>query len=234
MKRALALRHVHFEDLGTLAGPLAERGYAIDYVEAGSRLPAAEEALAADLMVVLGGPIGVYEEASYPFLAGELGLIGRRLAAQRPTLGICLGAQLMARSLGARVYPSGIKEIGWSALALSEAGRRSPLALLEDSPVLHWHGDTYDLPHDAVHLASTPACRQQAFALGRYALGLQFHLEVDSHRIESWLVGHACELAQAGLDVAALRGASHIHGAPLAERAGRVLHAWLEGLDEQA
>jgi GMP synthase (glutamine-hydrolysing) len=231
MKHALALRHVHFEDLGTLAVPLAELGYAVEYRDAALDMPAADEVMAADLLVVLGGPLGAYEEDIYPFLAGELGLIGRRLAAGRPTLGICLGAQLMARALGARVHPSGGKEIGWSALALTEAGRASPLAALEGAAVLHWHGDTYELPAAAVQLASTPACAQQAFAAGRHALGLQFHLEIDSRRIESWLVGHACELAQAGIDVPALRAQSHIHGLPLAERAARVLRAWLEQTD---
>jgi GMP synthase (glutamine-hydrolysing) len=144
-RTAAVIRHVAFEDLGIFREVLAARGYAVRYLEAGVDDLAGPLA-SADLAVVLGGPIGVYETERYPFLVTELRALERRLAAGRPTLGICLGAQLIAAALGARVYPGGKKEIGWAPVALTAAGRASPLAALEGRPVLHWHGDTFDLP----------------------------------------------------------------------------------------
>ena len=150
---------------------------------------------AADLLVVLGGPIGAYEEELYPFLADELRVIERRLAAGRPVLGICLGSQLMARALGARVYPGTGKEIGWAPLQLTAAGRDSCLAPLGGgAPVLHWHGDTFDLPKGASLLASTPRYKNQAFAWQRHGLALQCHIEATAAGLERWYIGHACEI----------------------------------------
>ena len=179
-KTALAIRHVPFEDLGTLAAVLADHGYAIAYKVAGIDTLAAIDPAGPDLLIVLGGPIGAYEEDAYPFVLDELRLLERRLATDLPTLGICLGAQLMTRALGARVYPGPQKEIGWSPLTLTEAGSRSCLRCLspERTPVLHWHGDTFDLPDGATRLASTEVCENQAFSWGSRALALQFHAEV--------------------------------------------------------
>ena len=183
----------------------------------------------ADLLIVLGGPIGAYEESLYPFLVGELKSIERRLRAMKPTLGICLGSQLMARALGARVYPGGVKEIGWSPLSLSEEGLRSCLAPLGDTPVLHWHGDTFDLPRDAVRLASTAPYENQAFAWGRTALALQFHIEVTAQGLERWYIGHAAEIAATpGVSVPQLRADSLARAPVMAPLAGRCLDAWLE------
>ncbi len=228
-RTAIALRHVPFEDLGCFAAPLAAAGYDLRYLEAGRDDLAA--AAAADLLVVLGGPIGVYEDAAYPFLAEEISLVERRLARDLPVLGICLGAQMMARALGSRVYPGNGKEIGWSRLNLTAAGSRSALApLAADVPVLHWHGDTYDLPAGAEHLAGSAQYPQQAFAYGRGGLALQCHIEVDTAAIEAWLIGHACELAGAGIDPAALRAASRQHGPRLAPVARTAMQEWLAGL----
>jgi GMP synthase (glutamine-hydrolysing) len=153
----LALRHVPFEDLGTLAPLLARRGHAVDYVEVPTTSLPRIDPLAPDLLVVLGGPIGVYETDAYPFLE-------------------------------------------------TPEGRASCLRHLAGVAVLHWHGDTFDLPEGAVPLGSTPVCRNQAFSWGKAALGLQFHAEAAGVALEGWFVGHAAEIAAtAGISVQQLR-----------------------------
>jgi GMP synthase (glutamine-hydrolysing) len=182
-------------------------------------------------LVALGGPIGAFDEALYPFLAGEVALIRQRLKARRPILGICLGAQLMARALGADVASMGVKELGFGPVTLTPEGENSVLSALSGTSVLHWHGDQFDLPVDALLLASTQVCVNQAFALNGYALGLQFHLEADASRLEHWLVGHACELAQANIDPRQLRIQAALHGPALKTVAKQVIGRWLDHIE---
>ncbi|GAB0056421.1 hypothetical protein SIID45300_00728 [Candidatus Magnetaquicoccaceae bacterium FCR-1] len=232
MKTLLAIRHVAFEDLGSLESLALERGFAIRYLEAGVDDLTGVAPLDDDLLVVLGGPISVYEADVYPFIDDELALLRVRLAADRPTLGICLGAQMMASALGARVYSGGKKEIGWTPLTLTGAGERSPLRHLvgEGRSMLHWHGDTFELPDGAELLASTPLYPHQAFRWGARGLAFQCHPEVRAGRIETWLIGHAAELGQSRISVPALREASRRLG-PAMEDAGRAcLAEWLDGV----
>lgn len=230
LKTAVVIRHLDFEDLGTLEPVLIAAGYRVHYYDLGVHELWTLDPLLPDLLVVLGGPVGVYETAAYPFLAEERHLLAARLAAERPTLGICLGAQQIAATLGAQVAPTGSKEIGFSPLTLTEAGRASPLRHLDGVPVLHWHGDAFAIPAGAAHLAATAACANQAFALGSNVLGVQFHPEVDTAGIERWLMGHAVELAAAGIDPVALRADAARQGLVLRDAARRMLAEWLDGL----
>jgi GMP synthase (glutamine-hydrolysing) len=231
VKRAIVVRHVAFEDLGILAPVLAARGYQIAYLDGGVDDLKRVNFAADDLLIVLGGPIGAYEERTYPFLRDELQLIEAALRRNVPTLGICLGAQLLARALGARVYRGPAREIGIGPVALTPAGLQSPLRHLnKDRLALHWHGDTFDLPANAALLASTEITPNQAFAAGR-ALGLQFHIEAEPRAFERWLIGHASELAGAGIDIPALRDLA-VQQLPGVSAAGaKVLSAWLDGVD---
>jgi GMP synthase (glutamine-hydrolysing) len=228
-RQCLAIRHVAFEDAGILAPLLSERGVDLSYREAGVDPLDERDFVEPDLLIVLGGPIGVYETREYPFLLGEIVGLRARLALRRPTLGVCLGAQLMAAALGARVAPGPAKEIGYAQVELTEGGRRSPLAALEGVPVLHWHGDNFELPSGAERLAFTSLCPAQAFSIGGYALGLQFHIETEPQALERWLIGHAVELSRAGVDPPALRAQAQETGAATAQAGRRVLSKWLEG-----
>jgi GMP synthase (glutamine-hydrolysing) len=229
-KSCIAVRHVAFEDLGLLGPLLASRGYNVRYLDAGIERIDAGALVTPDLVVVLGGPIGVYEGNLYPFIADETAAIAARLTAGKPMLGICLGAQFMAAALGARVAPGPVKEIGFAPLTLTAAGHGSVLGSLRDTPVLHWHGDNCDLPAGCEKLASTANCPVQAFMRTPAQLALQFHIETEPARLEAWLVGHTVELGKAGIDPRTLREQAKVHGAATAAAGRTVLSAWLDAL----
>jgi GMP synthase (glutamine-hydrolysing) len=234
-KTVIAIRHVHFEDLGAFDDVLRRHGYAVRYCDACIDDIGGVDPLAPDLTVVLGGPISAYQELTYPFLGQELTLLERRLTAARPTLGICLGAQLMARALGARVYPAPEKELGWGGVQLTEAGRNGPFRHFAGAPVLHWHGDTFDLPTGVELLASTEICPNQAFSFGRQALACQFHPEITASGFERWLVGHAVELAAVpAVSPAVLRQDTGRLAPKSAWRGAACLSEWLVGFAEDA
>lgn len=229
-RKAWVITHVAFEDLGSFEQILKEEGFGIEYVCAGIDDFDDINPQTDDLLIILGGPISVNDIDEYPFIQAELEMLTEWLQADRPTLGICLGAQLIAKALGAKVYPGQHKEIGWSPIHLDEAGSRSALRHLvgDGVCVLHWHGETFDLPEYAEHLASSEHYENQAFSYGK-ALALQFHPEVTRQGLEQWYIGHTGEIHQTeGVSVNQLRADAGRFADTLQARAYSFLTEWIE------
>lgn len=189
MPRLLVFQHVAHEILGTLDPLLRNAGFRIKYVNF-ERHPDAEPSLVGyDGLIVLGGPMNVDEVEKYPNLDTEVKLIRNAVEREMPILGICLGSQLLAKALGAKVRKNSEKEIGWYDLTPSGDGKKDPLIsnFADLEKIFQWHGDTFDLPEGAKLLASSPLCNNQAFRFGDNVYGFQFHLEVDKPMIERWL-----------------------------------------------
>jgi GMP synthase-like glutamine amidotransferase len=200
IKTAVVLQHAPTEGPGRVSELLEERGITVScrQVYAGESVPGDLDDDA--LLVVMGGPMGVGDvgDRRYPFLRREIALLQRMVERDRPVLGICLGAQLLAAGGGARVYPnrradavgrvSVVREVGWGLVDFLDTEHEPALAgLRPQEMMLHWHGDTFDLPAGAVHLASTPACPHQAFRLGTRQFALQFHCELDADTVGRWV-----------------------------------------------
>lgn len=232
IKKAVAIRHVAFEDLGSWETLLSSHGYTIRYVDAGMEDINQLIKQPIDLLFILGGPIGACQKDEYPFLEDEYKLVENRLKNELPTLGICLGAQIMAHVLGAKVYPNFQKEIGWHPLQLTSAGQNSSVRHLDShfTSMFHWHGDTFDLPKDAILLGSSALCKNQIFSWGAYSLGFQCHPEVCQKNLEKWWIGHAGELDLLKLSARELRKESEKHASLLEQQSHFFLRSWLQNL----
>jgi GMP synthase (glutamine-hydrolysing) len=200
MPKLLVFQHVPFEILGTLDPLLRSYGFRVRYVNFGRQPDARPRLNSYHGLVVLGGPMNVDQVDRHPHLSTEIELIREAIERQIPVLGICLGAQLIARALGAEVRANSQKEIGWYDVDLTDEGRSDPL-LCHFAPrekLFQWHGDAFDLPRGAVHLAKSTGCDKQAFRVGDRVYGFQFHLEVDEPLIHRWLGVpiHAAELVR--------------------------------------
>lgn len=185
--RAHYLQHVPFEGLGSINPWLETAGYEITstkFFESG-KLPDPETI---DLLVVMGGPMSVHDESEFPWLVSEKQFIRAVINAETPVLGVCLGAQLIASAMGARVYSNPVKEIGWFPIYRVACNDNSMFCFPQSAQVFHWHGETFDLPLGATRLAKSDGCENQAFQLGKSVIGLQFHLETtpeSAHKIVS-------------------------------------------------
>jgi GMP synthase (glutamine-hydrolysing) len=184
----VAIQHVPFEGPGSIATAAARRGtpLTVCHPYLGESLPACRELCG---LVVMGGPMGVSDTDSHPYLRDELALIAASVAAGLPVLGVCLGAQLLAAALGARVYRGPQLEIGSGTVTPTDAGRSDPVlgaAGRTELAVVHWHQDTFELPPGATWLARSELYPHQAFRIGTCAYGLQFHVEVDRALAEGW------------------------------------------------
>lgn len=190
--RVYVLQHVPFEELGNIQPWLAQQNAEVHYCRlyANDPLPDVNET---DLLIVLGGPMSVNDESHYPWLVAEKAFLAQAIAAEKPIVGICLGAQLIANSQGARIYSNYAKEIGWFDItAVAASGDVLPLPATMH--VFHWHGETFELPAKAVLLASSVACNNQIFQLGQRVIGLQCHLETTADNARSMVLHCADEL----------------------------------------
>lgn len=211
----LVLQHVAIEGPGRIGAALgATRTIRIDQ---GEPVPTGLDG--ATGLLVMGGPMGVYEQDRYPHLTAELRLIERAIAADLPVLGVCLGSQLVATALGATVRKSGRQEIGFLPVTLTDAAGDDPLftGLPHAFTALHWHGDVFDLPPGATHLASSAMTEVQAFRAGR-AWGLLFHLEADAVQVAAMAARFPADVIAAGIDAAKLVAGAEA----LATRVGNV------------
>jgi GMP synthase-like glutamine amidotransferase len=191
------LQHVDFEGLGIMEEWAREKGHALSCTRlfAGEHVPALD---AFDLLIVMGGPMGVHDQGKYPWIQGEKAFLRGVIAAAKPVLGICLGAQLLADVLGARVFPNEEKEIGWFPVERASTVPEQLESLLPvRQTVFHWHGDTFTLPEKAIRLYSSIACVNQAFVYEERVIGLQFHLEVSPESIATLIENCRAELVPA-------------------------------------
>ena len=189
MKKLLVFQHVPHEILGTLNPLLKRAGFRIRYVNF-ARHPDAEPSLNGyDGLVVLGGPMSVNDTGRLAHLTIEMKLIEDAMKKNLPVLGICLGAQLIAKTLGADVYANKEKEIGWYDVSPTDHAENDPLLMIFQTTekIFQWHGETFDIPRTGLHLAFSSLCSNQAFRYGANVYGFQFHLEVDEHMIHRWL-----------------------------------------------
>jgi GMP synthase (glutamine-hydrolysing) len=233
MKPVVALRHVPHEDLGTIAAAFRDAGIVIRTLDLFDGVPEKFDPQEFAGLIVMGGPMNVDETEKYPFLATEVAWIQAAVQNNLPVLGICLGAQLLAKALGAKVIPNGIKEIGWYPLSLlpPSADDRLFSSLPKELTVFQWHGDTFDLPLGATQLAASVLCQQQAFRIGRSAYGLQFHLEITAEMVEDWLCesGGCGEIASLDyIDPAQIRERTPTAAPRLNQYARRVFTAFAE------
>jgi GMP synthase (glutamine-hydrolysing) len=184
--RVLAFRHVPHEHLGRIEPELTRRGIGIDYADLYQPDAAAPDPSLYDGLIFMGGPMSVND--GLPYLEQEMRWIAQAVERRRPVLGVCLGAQLIAKGLGARVYPNAVKEIGWFEIDLTGEAAGDPLfaGAGPRETVFQWHGETFDLPPGARSLASSAACVNQAFCVGSSTYGMQFHLEVTPEMIADW------------------------------------------------
>ena len=197
MSEFLVLQHIECEDLGTIANAMSQRGIGYKYVRLFDGEPVPYDPGNYSGMIILGGPMNVYEEDKFPYLKDEDILIKKAVKNDMPVLGICLGGQLIAKATGAKVKKGTKKEIGWYDLKLTKDSRQDKVfnPLPGTIKVFQWHGDTFDIPDGAVHLAGSELFSNQAYRVGSSIYGLQFHLEVTQEMINRWISEYEEELS---------------------------------------
>jgi GMP synthase (glutamine-hydrolysing) len=231
MKTGLIIRHTPYEGIAGFREPIEAAGYVLDRVDVTDPGFSSLDFDAPDLLLMMGGPMGVYEREAHPWIAHELERLAERIARGLPTLGVCLGAQMIAAAMGAEVRPGPVKEIGFTPVTLNDPGADSPLRHVAGVPMLHWHGDTFALPDDVELLASTQSYAHQAFRRGPELLALQFHAEMgEDPRFEAWIENGPDFIAEAGTSPERLRGEHDAHGSAAVAAGKAMITEWLRGL----
>jgi GMP synthase (glutamine-hydrolysing) len=231
MKKGLIIRHTPYEGIAGFRAPVEAAGYDLDRIDVTDPAFSTVNFNSPDLLILMGGPMGVYERDAHPWIDCEVDRLASRISLGLPTLGVCLGSQMIAQAMEAKVFVGPVREVGFAPVTLNAAGADSPLRHIADVPVLHWHGDTFPLPEGVELLASTEGCAHQAFRRGPELLALQFHAEMgEDPRFEEWLIDADDYVAGAGTSVSRLREEHDRHGLA-AVAAGRAMIAeWLTGL----
>ncbi|MBB6125118.1 glutamine amidotransferase [Sphingobium subterraneum] len=231
MKTGLIIRHVPYEGVAGYREPIERAGYVLDRIDIADPSFPGLDLREPDLLIMMGGPMGVYEQDEHPWISCQLRRLATRLEADRPTLGVCFGAQMIAAALGANVFAGPHKEVGFHPIQLTQAGHASPLHHIADVPVLHWHGDTFTLPDSVELLGSSHLYDHQAFRRGRNLLALQFHAEMgEDPRFHEWIEQWPESVIEAGGDEASLRAAHDEHGPGAVAAGQRMVTQWLEEL----
>jgi GMP synthase - Glutamine amidotransferase domain len=230
MKSALIIRHVPYEGVAGFRQPIEDAGYAVDRIDVSDPAFPTLDLREPDLLIMMGGPMGIYDQIEHPWIRCQMRRLALRLAADRPTLGVCFGAQMIAAALGADVYRGHAREVGFHPVQVHVAD--SPLRHVAHVPVLHWHGDTFTLPPNAELLASSHIYAHQAFRRGRNVLALQFHAEMgEDPRFDAWIEQSPQDVADAGHTEASLRHAHDAHGGGAVQAGRAMIGEWLARLD---
>lgn len=232
--RTVVFQHGDHITLGNLEPVLREHGYEIRIVDVARESVADLDPEDAELVVVLGGEMGAYETDEHPHLVDECAFIRARIAARKPLLGICLGAQLMAGALGGRNYKGEKPDLGYQDIQLTDAGLASPVRHVAGVGMLEWHGDHFTLPKSATLLGSSQAYPNEAFAIGDFALAVQFHPEVTAEMHEEWTLNSAELFAREGVDAHEWRALGRVHNPPMQAASRAMFSEWLDGLQKMS
>lgn len=228
--KVTVFRHTISHGVGTFGHALERTGCRYHYVDTFHEDISCFNALEPDLLIVMGGAPGAYQDDLYPFLRQEMDILEQRLARDLPTLGVCLGAQMMARVLGADVYPgTNGKEKGWFPIRVTEEGMNTPVRHLDQSLTMmaQWHGDTFDLPEGAVLLATGDLYENQIYSWGKNALGLQCHSEATPHIIKSWFVSSVADVMEGHINLPQLREETDRYISALMTQTDKFMSEWL-------
>lgn len=231
-RQALVLQHEERINLGNFEPVLREHGYDIRIINATKEDLPTLNPVTADVVIVLGGEMGAYETDDHPHLVDELRFIRARIDARQPIFGVCLGAQLMAGSLGGHNFRGDKPDYSYQNIQLTEAGLASPVRHVAGVGMLEWHGDHFTLPDEATLLGSSVAYPNEAFSIGDFALAVQFHPEVTAPMHEEWTLNSTERFAAAGIDVDEWRALGREHNPAMQVASRAMLSEWLDGLQK--